>query len=213
MNSEIGAESMTWLENYGLTGLAFCENGMRYLTMADGLVTKPEDFQGKKVRIPESENLIAEYKAWGADPTILNMSEVYTSLQQGVVDGQELPVPAITSNKLYEVAPYITEWNYCWDAAWLMINSELYNGLSEEEKKIFDECAKEAADYANELTAQQYETDIEMYKEEGCTVYKLNDEEVAAFKEKAMGVYDEYRKRVGDKLVDDMLEAVKANSN
>lgn len=207
-NSELAQEAMTWLEPNGCISFSVVENGMRFLTNSKNKVEVPEDIKGLKIRIPEAQALVSTFRLWGADPTILNMAEVYTSIQQGTVDGQENPVAAIDSNKLYEVCPYITSWTYCWDPAWIMWNKDLIEGLSPEDKEIFVQASKDAADYINNLIAETDQELIASFEEYGCEVTVLTQEQQQAFKDVAAPVYDEYREILGAELVDGMIEAV-----
>ena len=211
--SEIGQEAMTWLEDNGCISFSICENGMRWLTNSKRKVETPEDLKGLKIRVPEANSLVDAFKLWGADPTILNMSEVYTSIQQGTIDGQENPVAAIDSNKLYEVCPYITDWTYCWDPAFIMWNKAFIDGLSAEDKEIFVQASKDAAEYINNLIEEDDAAKIEGFKEYGCEITTLTPEQEAVFKEMAMPVYDEYREILGADLVDGLIEAVEAAQN
>jgi tripartite ATP-independent transporter DctP family solute receptor len=212
--SELAQEAMHWLEPNGITSFSVVENGMRFLTNSKRPVTKPEDLKGLKIRIPESQVLVSAFKLWGADPTILNMAEVYTAIQQGTVDGQENPVAAIDSNKLYEVCPYITSWTYCWDPAWIMWNKALIDGLSEEDREIFIQSSKDAADYINKLIAENDEALLKSFEEYGCQVDVLTQEQQQAFKDIVEPVYDEYREILGADLVDGIIDAVeKAKAN
>lgn len=207
-HSEAGAQAMTWLESNGITGVALCENGTRYLANAVRPVRTPEDLAGLKIRVPESEVLLSEFKAWGADPTPMNMTEVYTAIQQGTVDGNENNIPAIDSNKLYEVCPYITTTAHCWEPAWIFFNSELLDSLSEEDREIFIQAAKEAAEYEVQLEGESEEKKMKTFVEYGCEIIELTPEERAAFKDKVQSVYDEYRGKLGAELVDSIVKAV-----
>lgn len=211
-NSEIGKEAMTWLEPNGCIAFSVVENGFRFLTNSKRTVATPDDIVGLKIRIPESQGLVSEFRHWGADPTILNMAEVYTAIQQGTVDGQENPVAAIDSNKLYEVCPYITSWTYCWDPAWIMWNKDLIDSLSPEDKEIFIQASKDAADYINNLIAESDAELLTKFEDYGCEVTVLTPEQEQAFKDAAAPVYDEYREILGAELVDGMIEAVAESS-
>lgn len=206
--SEIAQEAKTWLEPNGCIAFSVVENGMRFLTNSKRKVEKPEDIKGLKIRIPEAQALVSTFRLWGADPTILNMAEVYTAIQQGTVDGQENPVAAIDSNKLYEVCPYITSWTYCWDPAWIMWNKDLIEGLSPEDKEIFIKASEDAADYINNLIAENDEILIKKFEDYGCEVTKLTPDQQQVFKDAAMDVYEQYRGIIGADLVDGMIKAV-----
>ena len=208
MESEIGQEAMGWMTEQGMTGVGLVMNGYRQLTNSKRTVTAPEDMAGLKIRIPNTNTLIDTFRTLGADPTILNMSEVYTSVQNGTVDGQENPVAVIDSNKIYEVCPYITLWTYMWDPAFVMCNTEFLESLTEEQRAIFDQCVDEMCDYIIDSLHDQEAAQIQTFKDYGCEVVELNEEQTNAFKEATAGVYDQYREVIGADIVDGFLQAI-----
>ena len=99
------------LEEYGLHYMGIAENGFRQLTNSQRAVTCVEDMKNLKIRVAGSNLLMECYKRWGADATNMNWSETYTALQQGTVDGQENPLPAIDAASVQEVQQYCSMWN------------------------------------------------------------------------------------------------------
>src|SRR5690606_7821738 len=91
------------VEAKGLKMLALWENGYRHITSNVKPIAKPEDLSGVKLRVPEGKWRVAMFKAYGANPSPMKFSELFTALQTGVMDGQENPFTQIVSAKLHEV--------------------------------------------------------------------------------------------------------------
>ncbi len=118
------------LEEYGLHCMGIAENGFRQLTNSQRAVTSVEDMKNLKVRVAGSNLLMECYKRWGADATNMNWSETYTALQQGTVDGQENPLPAIDAASVQEVQKYCSMWNSIYDCLFFCINQDVYDALT-----------------------------------------------------------------------------------
>jgi tripartite ATP-independent transporter DctP family solute receptor len=214
MKTEKGKEALHWMEANGMVGVGVVQNGYRQLTTNTGKpITSPADMKGLKLRIPDSPLLIATFTAMGASPVSLNMTEVYTSIQQGTVDGQENPIAVIDSNKIYEVAPYITVWTYNWDPAFIMCNKALLDSFTEEQRTLFQECIDETADYIIKMIDDNEAKQLQGFKDAGCTVTVLTEEQTKAFKDITAKVYDECRKNIGAELVDGFANTVKELAN
>ena len=132
------------------------------------------------------------YRELGTDPQTMTFSEVFTSLQQGTIDGQENPIDVIHSSKLNEVQEYMTMWNYSYDPLVLGMNKKLYDSLSEEDRELFDRLGKEAAEFQVERAREKEAEQIAALEEAGMKLYYPSDEELAQFKEAVQPVYDKY---------------------
>lgn len=185
----------------GIEPLAFGENGYRQLTTNGVPVRTPEDMSGMRIRIPGIQMYIDLFQALGADPTAMNFAEVFTALQQGTIDGQENPLPVITTNRLYEVQEYVTLWNYSYDPLVIGINMNKFNSFSPELQQIFRESAQEAAAFQIDLNRQEEAEAIAFLEEQGMEVISLTDEEVDAFRELMAPVYEKHTPIVGEDLM------------
>lgn len=190
------------LDEKGIIGLGFGENGFRQITNSKKPIKTPADMSALKIRIPGIKMYVSLYKALGADPISMNFSEVFTSLQQKAIDGQENPTDVISSSKLYEVQPYMSLWNYSYDAIILGINKAKFNSLDEEAQKAIKEAATEACKYQRDLNRQVGEEQIKMFKEKGMEVTEIAPEAIKAFQEKVKPVYTEYEPIMGKDLID-----------
>ncbi|MBA1335023.1 MAG: TRAP-type C4-dicarboxylate transport system, periplasmic component [Firmicutes bacterium] len=185
-----------------VVALGFGENGFRQITNNKRPIATPDDMKGLKIRVPGIKMYISLYKALGADPTAMNFAEVFTSLQQGAIDGQENPLDVIHSAKLYEVQKYISLWNYSYDAIILGMNKDKFESFDKETQDILRQAAIEACEYQVELNRANGEDQLAFFKEQGMQVTEVTDEQIKAFQEKVKPVYDEYEPIVGKELLD-----------
>lgn len=189
------------LDSYGLECLGFGENGFRQITNSVREIKGLDDFAGIKFRVNNSNMLISTYKCLGADPTSMNWSEVFTSLQQGAIQGQENPLDVIYSSSIYEVQDYISLWGCTYDALFLCFNKDTLNSLSEKNQKIIRDCAAQACEYQKELNRANGEEQLAAFKEAGMTVTERDEMDMAAIIEAVQPVYTEYESIVGEDLM------------
>ena len=200
-----GAEAYERLtEEMGIKMLGFGESGFRQLTNGKHEVTTPDDVKGLKLRVAGSELFLDIYKQLGADPVTMNFSEVFTSLQNGTIDGQENPFDVIYSNGLMEVQDYLTVWNYVYDPLILGMNLDLYESLSDEDQAIVAEAAAEANAYQVALSRDNEAQQLAEMKEQ-MTVTELTADQLAVFRESMQPVYDLH----ADKWTAEVAEAVR----
>lgn len=209
VDGPIGKEMLDSLDKIGIKGLAYWENGFRQLSNSKKEITKPADVAGLKVRIPEIKLFIAAFKALGANPTVMTAGELFTGLQQGVVDGQENPLNVISSLKLYEVQKYVTNWDYVWDPLVVGVNKKFFEGLSPENQKIITEAAIEAGTFERQATVEEEKALMTDLVTKGMKITNLTAEQKAAFQKAMAPIYDEYRGILGKELVDKFVNATK----
>ena len=123
--------------------------GQRHVT-ANRRISKPEDMQGMKLRVPPAPLFLMFTKSVGADATPIAFSDVYTALQQGLVDGQENPLPTIMAKKFYEVQSHIVLTGHITESMVTVIGSHVWNKLTPDDQKVFADTLKEAAAKATE---------------------------------------------------------------
>lgn len=189
------------LQEKGVQPLGFGENGFRQVTNSVKEIKSPADLAGLKIRIPGITMYTDLYRALGADPTTMTFSEVFTSLQQGTINGQENPIDVIHSSKLNEVQDYLTLWNYSYDPLVLGMNKKLYDSMSEEDKELFARLGKEAAQYQVELAREKEAKQLEELEAAGMKFYTPTEAESAAFKGAVQPVYDKYTSIWGEDLL------------
>ena len=190
------------LDEIGIVGLGFGENGFRQITNSKRPIKTPEDMEGLKIRIPGIKMYISLYKALGSDPQAMNFAEVFTSLQQKAIDGQENPTDIISSSKIYEVQDYLSVWNYSYDAIILGINKDKFESFDEKTQQAIREAAEEACEFQVQLNRELEEEQLQMFEEKGMEITRLTPDEIAAFQAKMGPVYAEYESIIGKDLID-----------
>ena len=142
LDGAIGQKLLQDFNGTGVKAIGFWENGFRELTNNKKEIKTPADLAGMKIRTMENAVHMATYKQLGATPTAMAWGEIFSALQQGTVDGQENPLAIILTAKVYEVQKYLSMIDLFYSPCVLMINEETYNGLTDEQKKWFDEAAE-----------------------------------------------------------------------
>jgi tripartite ATP-independent transporter DctP family solute receptor len=176
------------LQNAQLRGLQFWERTPRQLT-AKKKITTPADLNGLKIRVPEIPASIAAWKAMGATPTPMAFSEVYSSLQTGVIDAQENPLALIESSKLQEVQKYLINTNHVYGYVMLTMSDITYKKLSPEQQKAVEAAAKEATEFENKIV---YDQEKELIKKLTDAGMQSVDVDVTPFLEKAKSVHKDF---------------------
>lgn len=189
------------LAEKGVQALGFGENGFRQITNNSREIKTPADLKGLKIRIPGITMYTDLYRELGTDPATMTFSEVFTSLQQGTIDGQENPIDVIHSSKLQEVQKYITMWNYSYDPLVFGINKKLYDSMSEGDKELFDRLGKEAAEYQVKLAREKEAEQIEQLKAAGMQFYTPTEAEISEFKDAVQPIYTKYKDIWGEDLL------------
>jgi tripartite ATP-independent transporter DctP family solute receptor len=180
-------------EKKGLKIIAVWENGYRHVTNNKRPIQKPEDLQGIKLRVPEGKWRVKMFQAYGANPSPMKFSEVFTALQTGVMDGQENPFAQIYSAKFQEVQKYLSLTGHVYTPAYVTVGLKKWNQLPEDVRKVLEETAKETQAFVYQ-TAERFDTELlEKLKAAGMQV---NTPDKDAFIAASKPVYEEFGKEV-----------------
>lgn len=205
----IGDELLEMTEEIGVIGLCWWENGFRNFTNDVKPIEKPEDLVGMKIRTMSSPVHVASMKALGANPTVIPFGELYSALQQGVVDGEENPIALIYSNKFYEVQDYLTLSRHFYDPSPLYISKITWDKLTADQQKIVMEAAIEARDYSRDIANSKEDGYIKEIEDSGTTVTILTPEQIQAFQEATKDVYKEFVDIIGEDFLNRFVEAAR----
>ncbi|WP_228386813.1 TRAP transporter substrate-binding protein [Ornithinicoccus halotolerans] len=206
LDGEIGQSMLDSFEGSGIKGLAFAENGYRQLTNSQHAVSSPEDVQGLDIRVMENPIQVSIWETLGANPTSMAFGEVFSALEQGVVDGQENPWSTILTSRFNEVQDYASETRHVYSPFIIMIGEEFYNGLSEEDQQLIQEAAEQSRDYQRQISREMDTYSKEQLASQGMEVTELSEEELAAFQEATQPVYEQWRDEIGGDLIDSVQE-------
>src|SRR6478672_4609045 len=200
----VGVALFKKLDSKGITGLAYWDNGFKVMS-SNKSIKVPADYKGQKMRIQSSKVLGDEMKALGAIPQVMAFSEVYQSLQTGVVDGTENPPSNFYTQKMQEVQKYValTEHGYLGYA--VIVNKKFWDGLPPDVRTTLEGAMKDATKFANEIAQKENDDALEGIRKSGKSeVIVLTDAQKAAWKKALVPVHKENEARVGK----DTLEAV-----
>lgn len=164
-------------EEAGVHIVSWLYSNFRYLTNSKRPITSLEDIEGLKVRVPQNELMLETYKAWGASPITMSWPEVFTGLQQGVIDGQDNPYIVNYTMKFHEVQDYLTEVHYQYSLQPIVMGVRTYEKLSDDERAIIDRAGLEAQLYALQFQLTEASKARAGMEAEGVTVTALEDED------------------------------------
>ncbi len=164
--SPIGNEFKAKLTDQGFVTLGFINYGARHL-LAKEAVTTPQGVAGKRIRVIQSPLHVELWKAYGALPTPIPITETYNALKTGVVDMMDLTKSAYAGFRLYEVVPYLIETAHIWATGAVYLSASFWNGLNDEEKAVFSAAIAEASIYFDTLMEADETTSMEAAKAAG----------------------------------------------
>lgn len=196
LDGPVGTSIYEGIEELGLKGLMWCENGFRNLTTKDKLVKSPSDLSNMKLRTMENKLQMAAWSALGANPTPMAFAELFTAMQQGTVVGQENPLGIIDANSFMDVQGYVMMTRHIYTPYVVLMNLEMYNNeLSDAQRAVIDY----VSDYCEKwqrTRSQEIEGEIlKKFEENKINVIRLTPEELAAFKQKLIDdkIYDQVK--------------------
>ena len=166
-------------ENVGLKILTTWRYGIRH-TITRKPVNQVSDLKGKKIRVPNQTILIKVFESLGATPTPMAMSDIYTSLQQGTIDGAENPLPVILNGAYQEVAKNLTLDAHTYDMTCWIMGADFYNTLTPEQQQILMECGDEAGAFNCEQIEKADEEALAALIQAGVQVSSLTPEDFQA---------------------------------
>jgi tripartite ATP-independent transporter DctP family solute receptor len=189
LDGKIGQALLNDGEQYWLKGLGFYDAGSRSFYTKEKQVTTPDDLKGLKIRVMESVTAMNMVSSLGGSPTPISWGELYTSLQQGVVDGAENNPPSFYLSRHYEVCKYYTLDEHTVLPDVLVAGTQLWERLNAQEQQWLSEAVKKSVVYQRELWAKAETEALEAVEKAGVTVLRPDK---APFAEKVSTVYDSY---------------------
>jgi len=195
-------------EKKGLKVLAVWENGVRHITNNKHPIVKPADLKGIKLRVPEGKWRVKMFQTYGANPSPMKFSEVFTALQTGVMDGQENPFSQIVSAKFQEVQKFLSLTGHVYTPAYLTTGSKKWATLPADVRKVLEDTAKDMQKYVYAVAEKDENELIDKIKAAGV---KVNEADKPAFVAASKAIYEEFGKEVkGSKeLIDKALSLAK----
>ena len=201
-DGDIGRNLFAKLEPKGLKGLAYWDNGFKQFS-ANRPLRKPEDFRGLKMRIQSSKVLEAMMRELGALPQVMAFSEVYSALQQKVVDGTENPLSNLYTQKMYEVQSNLTISNHGCLVYAVITNRKFWEGLPADIRAQLEKAMAEATRYERDIAKKENDDALAAVKASGKTeVYVLSEAQRRLWKEALLPVQAKFEGVVGKDNLD-----------
>jgi len=201
MDGEIGKKLFSQLEPKGIIGLEYWDNGFKHMS-ANRPLRKVEDFKGLKMRIQSSKVLEAQMKSLGANPQVMAFSEVYSALQQGVVDGTENPISNLYTQKMHEVQKHLTLSQHGYLGYAVIVNKAFWEGLPADLRKTLEQAMQEATAYERDIAQKENDDALAAVRKAGTTeVYVLPLQERLNWWKALLPVHKEFEDKIGRDLI------------
>ncbi|MDR1535715.1 MAG: TRAP transporter substrate-binding protein [Planctomycetota bacterium] len=194
-------------EAAGFKMFGFSDAGFRQAT-SNRLLQKIEDFRGFKIRTMETPNHLAYWTALGANPTPMDFSEVYISLQQGTIDGQENPYDLIVANKIFETQKYITETNHVLHNLTMIMSKVRFDSFPADLQPVVQNAIEESLKYGRVVADARIESRKKIVTDYGCQIYTMPPQLRQDILARIGKVEDNIRQNVGNDLVDRYKEII-----
>lgn len=196
LEGPVGKKLLQAGEEKGLRGLCYYDAGSRSFYTKEKPIMAPEDLEGMKIRVQESKTSMQMIKELGASPTPIAWGELYTSLQQGVVDGAENNPPSFYRSGHYEVCKHYSLDEHTMVPDIVLISAKKWNKLPADVQKMVQEAADESVTYQKQLWKEDTEKALEMVQQNGVKIYNPDK---APFRQKVKSMHDTYNgTEVGD---------------
>jgi tripartite ATP-independent transporter DctP family solute receptor len=178
--------------------------GRRHLTTRETPVRMPADMANLKIRVQPTEIYLATIQAMGGNPTPMDFKEVYTSLQTGVIDGQENPINVIATRALYEVQDYMMLTGHITQNQTVVVNDQVFSALSPELQEALVSATRDAGDFQNELLEQKEAEQLELIKGKGMQIV---EPDVEAFRQATADVHRQFEDAWGEGFFERIRQA------
>lgn len=196
VDGPVGAEILKPLAKVNIEGVAFWESGFKQFT-GQFPIREPGDYKGRKIRTMPAAVIQEQFKAFGATPTTIAFSELYSALQQNVVDGQENPIASIASMRLFEVQKYMTISDHGFLAYVFMFSKPFLDRLPKEQKAMLVEAAREGSRVQRAIIQDAEKEHLETFRKAGVQITTLTPAQRAKFEQASRPVYDWFTQKYG----------------
>jgi len=190
LDGPVGKKLLQAGEEKGLKGLCYYDAGSRSFYTKDKPILTPADLQGMKIRVQESKTSMQMIKELGASPTPIAWGELFTSLQQGVIDGAENNPPSFYRSRHFEVCKFYSLDEHTMVPDIVLMSMATWKKLSPDVQKMVQEAANESAQYQKQLWKEETEYALTKVQEQGV---KLYNPDKTTFREKVKQMHESYK--------------------
>lgn len=192
LDGPLGQALIAKLPEKGLVALGYWDLGFRNVTNSKRPITKPEDFDGLKLRVIPNPVFLDTFKAFKANPVPMPFAELYGALESKAVDGQENPYAVILSNKMFEVQKYVSATNHVYAANIVLVSKKFWDQLTPSEQKMMHEAADEAGAYQRQASREAAQQAVSELKAKGMQYNEPAAAERARMQQIAKPVIDKF---------------------
>ena len=210
IDSQLGVYLSEKTAEKGLVVLGWMSNGARNVTNNVRPIKSVDDVKGLKIRTPPSDVYLDSFRALGANPTPLDIKELYQALQQGVVDGQENPYGNIMVRKFDEVQKYLSNTGHFFSWAWVLMNKKSYDKLSSEHREALQEATFRAVAAQRALAERENHAALSVLIKRGMQYDQISATELEKFRAAVRPIYNAASEKVGKKSIELAVAAQKA---
>jgi len=209
MDGPIGQELFKKMEAKGVKGLCFGGGwGFRNMLSNKRPINTPDDMKGQTIRVQESPIYVAMMKQLGANPVPMPWGEVYLAMKQGTVDGMEIPVVTMVSDKFFEVTKYYSLTKHTYPPISWFMNLKRYQSLPADLRQVVDEAGRAACALDRKSEVDKEKGELEFIRKAGVQVNEVKD--LKPFQDRMGPAYDVVTTKVGKEWMDRVAAAVKA---
>ncbi|MCM5571037.1 TRAP transporter substrate-binding protein [Burkholderiaceae bacterium FT117] len=206
LDGPVGEQLAKKLAAKGVYLLGFMEGGFRNMINNRKPVTEPADVTGVKYRVMQNPVFIDMFSSLGGSAVPMAWGETFTAVQQGTIDGLEIPIAVINANKYNEVTKYLSLTNHTYSAIGLLVSKRSFDKLPDDLKKIVREAGTAATAAQRKTSGENVQKLVADLKAKGMQVNEIKD--AGAFRKSVKPVYDKFRSSIGPELMDQALKAV-----
>jgi tripartite ATP-independent transporter DctP family solute receptor len=206
LDGPVGQKMAAKLDAKGIKLLGWMEGGFRNMINNVRPVEKPEDVKGVKYRVMQNPVFIGMFSSLGGNAVPMAWGETFTAVQQGAIDGLEIPLAVIEQNKYFEVTKFLSLTNHTYSAIPLLMAKRAYDRLPDDLKKAVTEAGKSATQAQREAVAASAAEVIAKLEKSGMKINKVPD--FKPFRASVQGVYEQFKGSIGPDLMQEALAAV-----
>ncbi len=192
LDGPLGQALIAKLPEKGLVALGYWDLGFRNVTNSKRAITKPEDFDGLKLRVIPNPVFLDTFKAFKANPVPMPFAELYGALEAKAVDGQENPFAVILSNKFFEVQKFVSATNHVYAANIVLVSKKFWDQLTPSEQKMMNEAANESRGYQRQVSRAAAQKAVGELQAKGMQYNELSAAEQARMQKIAKPVIDRF---------------------
>ena len=193
----------------GLIDLGIMELGARHVTNSKRPIKSVDDLKGLKIRMQPNETHLATFRALGANPVAMDIKELYSALQQGVVDGQENPFAVIRASRYFEVQKFVTNTGHFFDFINVVANRRAFEALPPAQQKTLRDSMAKAVAWQRERAKVEENESIAEIKAKGMTYDEVSPQFREQMRKGSAGVVEDVKKRVGADFVNRVIAETK----